>query len=122
MNREEREQKIYEIFGREAEYFEEFFDPETDCSAQDIELAKRLGKDIRDVTSIDVIDNIYENRPELAKEFISAVRIASNAKTHGRSWTNDNPLRSLISRKDISPLEAYAMYDTLCKASGLEEE
>lgn len=118
MNREER----YEIFGREAEYFEEFFNPETDCSAQDIELARRLGKDIRDVTSIDVIDNIYENRPELAKDFISAIRIASDAKTHGRSWTNDNPLRLLVCRKDISPLEACVMYCTLCVVLGLEEE
>lgn len=122
MNCEEREQKLYEIFGREAEYFEEFFDPETDCSAQDIELAKHLGKDIRDVTFGDVFDDINTNRPELAKDFISAIRIASDAKTHGRSWTNDNPLRLLVCRKDVSPLEACVMYCALCVALGLEEE
>ena len=121
MSREEREQKLYEIFGQEAEYFEEFFDPETECSSQDMELAEHLGKDIRHVTFSDVIDNINKNRPELAKDFLSAIQIAADAKTHKCSWTNDNPLRSLVCRKDISPFEAYTMYCVLCEELGLEE-
>lgn len=120
MSREEREQKLYEIFGREAEYFDEFFDPETDCFEQDMELAKHLGKDIREVTSSDVLDNINKNRPELAKDFMSAIRIADDARIYGRVWTNDNPLRLLINRKDVSPLEACVIYCALCVALGLD--
>lgn len=120
MNREEREQKLYEIFGRNAWYFEELFDPETDCSEQDMELAERLGKDIRKVTCYDVIDNINKNRPDLAKDFMSAIRIADDARIHGRLWTNDNPLRLLVNRKDVSPLEAFVIYCALCVTLGLD--
>lgn len=119
MTNEERKEKLAEIFGQMAEYYEEWFCPETDFDERDAEIAKKIGKPLHEVTLGDVLDYIDGNRPELAKEFNKCMTIANDAQKHGRVWTNDNPLKTLVSRKDISILEEFTMYEILCDLLGL---
>ena len=113
MTNTERREKLGEIFGQQAEYFEEWFDP-TDFDERDVAVAKKIGKPLSKVTLGDVLDYIDKERPEIAKEFNKCMAIAKDAQQHGRVWTEDNPLKTLISRKDISILEEFTMYEILC--------
>ena len=114
MTNEERKEKLAEIFGQQAEYFEEWFCPETDFDERDAEIAKFVGKPLNEVIFGDVLDYIDEKRPELAKEFKKCMMIAKDAQQRGRVWTTGNPLKTIVSRKDISVLEAFTIYEILC--------
>lgn len=114
----ERREKLAEIFGQQAEYFEEFFSPD-DFDERDAAVAKKIGKPLSEVKFADVLDYIDGNRPELAKEFNKCMLIAKDAQKHGRVWTEDNPLKTIVARKDISILEAFTMYEILCDLLGL---
>lgn len=114
MTNEERREKLAEIFGQQAEYFEEWFCPETDFDERDAEIAKFVGKPLNEVVFGDVLDYIDEKRPELAKELKKCMMIAKDAQQRGRVWTTGNPLKTIVSRKDISVLEAFTMYEVLC--------
>lgn len=114
MTNEERREKLAEIFGQQAEYFEEWFCPETDFDERDAEIARFVGKPVSEVRFGDVFDYIDKERPELAKEFKKCIMIAKDAQQRGRVWTTGNPLKTIVSRKDISVLEAFTIYVTLC--------
>lgn len=114
MTKEERREKLVEIFGQQAEYFEDWFCPETDFDDRDAEIAKRIGKPLSNIKFGDMLDYIDKERPELAKEFKKCMMIAKDAQQHGRLWTTYNPLKTLVSRKDISVFEAFTMYEILC--------
>lgn len=114
MTNEKRREKLAEIFGLHAEYFEEWFCPETDFDERDAEIARFVGKPLGEVRFGDVFDYIDKNRPELAKEFNKCMMIAKDAQQRGRIWTTGNPLKTIVSRKDISVLEAFTIYVTLC--------
>lgn len=118
MTIEERREKLGEIFGQQAEYFEDWFDP-TDFDERDVAVAKKIGKPLSKIKLGDVLDYIDEECPELAKEFNKCMMIAKDAQKHGRVWTEDNPLKTLVSRKDISILEEFTMYEILCDLLGL---
>lgn len=118
MTNTERKEKLAEIFGEQAEYFEEWFGPD-DFDERDAAVAEKIGKPLNEAKIGDVLDYIYEKRPEIAKELNKCMAIAKDAQKHGRAWTEDNPLKTLISRKDISVLEAFTMYVTLCDLLGL---
>lgn len=113
MTNTERREKLAEIFGQQAEYFEEFFSPD-DFDERDAAVAKKIGKPLEEVKFGDVLDYINKERPELAKEFMWCIMVAKDAQKHGRVWTDDNPLKTLISRKDISIIEEFTMYEILC--------
>lgn len=113
MTNEERREKLGEIFGQQAEYFEDFFSPD-DFNERDDDIARFVGKPLSKITFGDVLDYIDEKRPELAKEFKKCAMIAKDAQQRGRIWTTGNPLKTLVSRKDIAVLEAYTMYVMLC--------
>lgn len=121
MTNEERREKLAEIFGEQAEYFEEWFGPD-DFDDRDEEIARFVGKPLSEIRFDDVLDYIDKERPELAKEFKKCMMIAKDAQKHGRVWTTSNPLKTLVSREDISVLEAYTMYVTLCELLDLVEE
>lgn len=121
MTKEERREKLAEIFGQQAKYFEDWFGPD-DFDERDSEVAKRIGKPLGKVTLGEVLDYIDKERPEIAKEFNKCMAIAKDAQKHGRVWTTDNPLKTIVSRKDISILETYTMYVTLCELLDLGEE
>jgi len=114
----ERKEKLAEIFGQMAEYFEDWFGPD-DFDERDVEIARFVGKPLGEVKFGDVLDYIDEKRPELAKEFKTCMTIAKDAQQRGRVWTTGNPLKTIVSRKDISVLEAFAMYEILCDLLGL---
>lgn len=118
MTNEERREKLAEIFGQQAEYFEEWFDP-TDFDERDVAVAKKIGKPLSKIRFDDVLNYIDKERPEIANEFNKCMMIAKDAQKHGRVWTTDNPLITLISRKDISILEEFTMYEILCNLLGL---
>lgn len=118
MTNEERREKLAEIFGQQAEYFEDWFGPD-DFDERDVAVAKKIGKPLGKVTLGEVLDYIDKERPEIAKEFNKCMAIAKDAQKHGRVWTADNPLKTLISRKDISILEEFTMYEILCDSLGL---
>ena len=109
----ERREKLAEIFGQQAEYFEEYFGPD-DFDEKDVEMAKKIGKPLSKVTLGEVLDYIDKERPEIAKEFNKCMAIAKDAQKHGRVWTTGNPLKTIVSRKDISVLEAFTIYEILC--------
>ncbi len=117
MTNEERKEKLAEIFGEQAEYFEDWFGPD-DFDERDAAVAKKIGKPLSEITFGDVLDYIKE-RPEIRKELTWCIMIAKDAQKHGRVWTEDNPLKTLISRKDISILEEFTMYEILCDSLGL---
>lgn len=119
MTNEERREKLAEVFGQQAEYFEDWFCPETDFDERDAAVAKKIGKPLGEIMFGDVLDYIDKERPELAKAFNKCVIIAKDAQKHGRIWTTDNPLKTLISRKDISIIEEFTMYEILCDLLGL---
>lgn len=119
MTNEERREKLAEIFGQQAEYFEEWFCPETDFDERDAEIARFVGKQLSEVKFGDVLDYIDEKRPELAKDFKKCMMIAKDAQQRGRVWTTGNPLKTIVSRKDISVLEAFTIYEILCDLLGL---
>lgn len=121
MTNEERRAKLAEIFGKQAEYFEDWFDTD-DFDGRDENIAKFVGKPLRKITLGEVLDYIDKEHLELAKEFNTCMMIAKDAQKHGRVWTTSNPLKTLVSREDISVLEAYTMYVTLCELLGLGEE
>lgn len=121
MTNEERKEKLAEIFGQQAEYFEEWFCPETDFDERDVEIARFVGKPLGEVRFGDTLDYIDEKRPELAKEFKKCMMIAKDAQQRGRVWTTDNPLKTIVSHKDISIIEEFAMYEILCGLLGLGE-
>lgn len=118
MTNEERREKLAEIFGQQAEYFEEWFDP-TDLDERDVAVAKKIGKPLSKIKFDDVLNYIDKERPEIANEFNKCMIIAKDAQKHGRVWTTDNSLKTLISRKDISILEEFTMYEFLCELLGL---
>lgn len=118
MTNEERREKLAEIFGQQAEYFEEWFDP-TDFDERDVAVAKKIGKPLSKIRFDDVLNYIDKERTELAKEFNKCMMIAKDAQKHGRVWTEDNPLKTLVGRKDISILEEFTMYEILCNLLGL---
>ena len=118
MTNEERKEKLAEIFGQWAEYFEDWFGPD-DFDEHDAAVAKKIGKPLGEVKFGDVLDYIDGNRPELAKEFNKCMLIAKDAQKHGRIWTEDNPLKTLVNRKDISILETFTIYEVLCGLLGL---
>lgn len=118
MTNEERREKLNEIFGQQAEYFEDWFGPE-DFDERDVEIARFVGKSVSEVTLGDVLDYIDKECPQIAKEFNKCMLIAKDAQKHGRVWTYDNPLKTLVSRKDISILEEFTMYEILCDLLGL---
>ena len=118
MTNEERREKLAEIFGQQAEYFEDQFGPD-DFDERDVAVAKKIGKPLGKLKFGDVIDYIDGNRPELAKELNKCILIAKDARKHGRVWTEDNPLKRIVSRKDISILEAFTIYEILCDLLGL---
>lgn len=60
-----------------------------------------------------------KERPEIAKELNKCMTIALDALKHGRIWTTGNPLKTLVSRKDISIFEEFTMYEILCDLLGL---
>ena len=122
MTNEERREKLSEIFGQHAEFFEDWFCPATDFEEADEAVAKRIGKPLAKVTVENVLDYIREHRPEVWPDFLKCVDIAVDACKHGRLWTSYNPLRSLMDRKDLCLLESFAMYYALCIALGLEEK
>lgn len=109
----ERKEKLAEIFGQMAEYFEEQCGPD-DFDERDVEIARFVGKSVNEVRFGDVLDYVDEKRPELAKEFKKCMMIAKDAQQRGRVWTTGNPLKTIVSRKDISVLEAFTMYEILC--------
>lgn len=117
MNDFERKEKLAEIFGEQAEYFEDWFGPD-DFDERDVAVAKKIGKPLGEIKFGDVLDYIKE-RPEIRKEFTWCIMIAKDAQKHGRIWTDDNPLKMLISRKDISIIEEFTMYEILCDSLGL---
>ncbi len=119
MTNEERREKLAEIFGQQAEFFEDWFCPETDFDERDAAVAKKIGKPLGEVKFGDILDYIDKERPEIAKEFNKCMLIAKDAQKHGRVWTEDNLLKTLISRKDISILEEFTMYEILCDSLGL---
>ena len=121
MTNEERREKLAEIFGRQAEYFEDWFGPD-DFDERDAAVAKKIGKPLGEVTLGDVLDYIDKERHELAKEFNKCMMIAKDAHKHGRVWTDDNPLKTLVGRKDISIIEEFTMYEILCGFLGLGRE
>lgn len=121
MTKEERREKLAEIFGQQAEYFEDWFGPD-DFDERDAAVAKKIGKPLGKVTLGEVLDYIDKERPEIAKEFNKCMAIAKDAQKHGRVWTEDNPLKTLISRKDISILEEFTMYEILCDLLGLRRD
>ena len=114
MTKEERGEKLAEIFGEQAEYFEEWFCPETDFDERDVAIARKMGKTLNEIQFGDVLDYIDEERPELAKELKKCMMIAKDAQQRGRVWTTGNPLKTLVNRKDISVLESFTMYEILC--------
>ena len=118
MTNEERREKLAEIFGQQAEYFEDWFAPE-DFDERDETIIKKIGKPLCQIRLDEVLDYIDKERPEIAKEFNKCMAIAKDAQKHGRVWTTDTPLKTLVSRKDISVVEAYPMYATLCTLLGL---
>lgn len=118
MTNEERREKLAEIFGQQAEYFEEWFGPD-DFDERDAAVAKKIGKYLGEVTLGDVLDYIDKECPQIAKEFNKCMLIANDAQKHGRVWTDDNPLKTLVSRKDISIIEKFTMYEILCDLLGL---
>lgn len=118
MNNEERRMKLGEIFGQQAEYFEDFFGPD-DLGEHDEEIAKFVGKPLNEIRFDEVLDYIDKERPEIAKELNKCMTIALDALKHGRIWTTDNPLKTLVSRKDISIFERFSMYEILCTLLGL---
>lgn len=118
MTNEERKEKLAEIFGEQSEYFEEWFAPD-DFDERDAAVAKKIGKPLGAIRFDDVLNYIDKERTELAKEFNTCMIIAKDTQKHGRVWTNDNPLKTLVSRKDISILEEFTMYETLCNLLGL---
>lgn len=120
MTNEERKEKLAEVFGQQAEYFEEEFGPD-DFDERDVAIAKKIGKPLGEIKFGEVLDYIDKERPEIAKELKKCKMIALDALKHGRVWTIDNPLRTLISRKDISIFEAFTMYEILCTLLGLGE-
>lgn len=113
MTNEERKEKLAEIFGQQAEYFEDWFGPD-DFDEKDVEIARFVGKPLGEVKFGDVLDYIDEKRPELAKDFKKCMMIAKDAQQRGRVWTTGNPLKTIVSRKDISVLEAFTIYEILC--------
>lgn len=113
MTNEERREKLAEIFGQQAEYFEDWFGLD-DFDERDAAVARKIGKPLSEIRFGDVLDYIDETRPELAKEFKKCMMIAKDAQQRGRIWTTGNPLKTLVSREDISVLEAYTMYLMLC--------
>lgn len=119
MTNEERREKLFEIFGQQAEYFEDWFCPETDFDERDAEIARFVGKPFSEIRFDDVLDYIDKERPEIAKELNKCMTIALDALKHGRIWTTDNPLKTLVSRKDIAIFEAFTMYEILCTLLGL---
>ena len=118
MTNEERKEKLAEIFGEQSEYFEEWFAPD-DFDERDAAVAKKIGKPLGEIRFDDVLNYIDKERTELAKEFNTCMKIAKDAQKHGRIWTNDNPLKTIVSRKDISILEEFTMYEILCNLLGL---
>lgn len=118
MTNTERREKLTEIFGQQAEYFEEWFGPD-DFDERDAAVAKKIGKSLGEVTLGDVLDYIDKECPQIAKEFNKCMLIAKDAQKHGRVWTDDNPLKTLVSRKDISIIEEFTMYEILCDLLGL---
>lgn len=118
MTNEERREKLAEIFGQQAEYFEEWFDP-TDFDERDVAVAKKIGKPLSKIRFDDVLNYIDKERPEIAKEFNKCMMIAKDAQKHGRVWTEDNPLKTIVSRKDISIIEEFTMYEIICDLLGL---
>lgn len=118
MTNEERRKKLGEIFGTQAEYFEDWFGPD-DFDERDAAVAKKIGKPLGEVKFGDVFDYINKERPEIAWDFRTCMLIAKDAQKHGRVWTEDNPLKTLVNRKDISILEAFTMYEILCGLLGL---
>lgn len=118
MTNEERREKLFEIFGTQAEYFEDWFGPD-DFDERDAAVAKKIGKPLGELNFGDVLEYINKERPEIRNECMKCMMIAKDAQKHGRVWTEDNPLKSLISRKDISILEEFTMYEMLCDLLGL---
>lgn len=112
MTNEERREKLAEIFGQQAEYFEDWFGPD-DFDERDEAIAKKIGKPLNELQFGDVLDYI-DGRPELAKELKKCMMIAKDAQQRGRVWTTGNPLKTIVSRKDVSLLEAFTMYVILC--------
>lgn len=92
---------------------EEWFGPD-DFDERDAAVAKKIGKSLGEVTLGEVLEYIDKERPQIAKEFNKCMLIAKDAQKHGRVWTEDNPLKTLVSRKDISIFEAFTMYEVLC--------
>ncbi len=120
MNDFERKEKLAEIFGQSAEYFEEWFSPD-DFDERDVAIAKKIGKPLSEIEFGDFLDYLDKDRPEIAKELHRCMRIALDARKHGRFWTTDNPLKTLISRKDMSIFEEFTMYVMLRECLGLEK-
>lgn len=113
MTNEERREKLTEIFGPKVDFFEEPFSLDV-FGERDDDIARFAGRPLSEISFGDVIDYIDGERPELAKEFNKCMMIAKDAQQRGRVWTTGNPLKTLVSRKDISVLEAYTMYVMLC--------
>ena len=118
MDNTERREKLAEIFGKRSEYFEDWFSPD-DFDERDAAVAKKIGKPLNEIKFGDVFDYIDQERPEIKWDFRTCMLIAKDAQKHGRVWTEDNPLKTLVNRKDISILEAFTIYEVLCGLLGL---
>lgn len=113
MTKEEIKKKRIEIFGKD---YDEHVDPKFHDVADDPDLADiqayaHKGRAV--ITVEDVINYIKDRKRKVFNEFMRCWAIAQDSHKHGRLWTPDNPLASLMKRDDISVYERAAMYGVL---------
>ena len=122
MTNSEIKQKRIEIFGKDYEekINPRFHDVDDDQDLADLQAYAHKGYTF--ITVQDVIDYIKDRKRKVFDEFMKCWAIAQDSHKHGRLWTPDNPLATLMKRKDISIYERAAMYSVLVSALMLDYE